>query len=254
MTIRPPDPTRTAFPDGAVAVAGEDGDIVLQTNRRIVTREGATAEDANFVFTGQDVTTDPCVANPDNVGGTSNIVLNFKSQQDREFDVKVELQDGEGETVIEYEPEKWQGITEIFDDSISVGADNLCVEVSDASGEAENLVDGLINIHSGGPSGVDTHAVPTSVSGNANEAAVEFRVAGRVNTVFYYNDVTEEGGEIDIEWSADGETWRPFETIDTSDEDTDSESTEQFPWVGVQWLRADATAFTNQVAVEFSSA
>lgn len=72
MTLRPPEDIVAARPDGAVAFAGDEGNLMLQDGAKAVFRGGVTAESGDFDIYQHDLVGDGDLIIPlDDVGGAS---------------------------------------------------------------------------------------------------------------------------------------------------------------------------------------
>lgn len=248
-----PDEAAVSRPDNTAAFVGGDGDVILQTDRRLVMRQGAVAEDANWIIDGHDLAEEDYIADPESIGGTSLMVLSIggaEGKADAEFDVSLEIMDGDDNLIRTVTRDDLQDVREV-EAKTSVRADDLRVRISDASDADENVIYGAINIHTGGASSVTIvdqagdlidvadaslfRAVSERGSAEGVQSfTVELETEGRPNTDVYY-DVSDEA-TIDFEVSTDGQEWRPYESFDV--EAGGETGYEPIPYVGRNYVRA----------------
>lgn len=167
--LRPPGIGR-ARPDGSLGIVGNDGRVFSQDFERLVVRPGARGADADWSVS-TDLTAEPVIIEPENIGGTTEISGAFESAEERTFSIAVRwavppdltsdvqsdpLPEDELEFVDEpipdgvlYEqrPTPAQNTTSVELQSIVVKGDNVRVLIEDVSDAPSNIVRGTLNIH-----------------------------------------------------------------------------------------------------------
>lgn len=82
----------------------------------------------------------------------------------------------------------------------------------------------------------DFSSVNTVASSSDGSLEATLDTGGRPFVQMYYE--VNDGATVILETSNDESNWRELDSIDTSDNGTDSESDEQFPWLARRYVRA----------------
>lgn len=136
----------TSSPDGATAIVGEQGIEALQEDGQLVVKTGVSGEQRDFDILERSITdTTEVVADPQQVGTTTELSGGIKSDEDQPFTIEIEWQDDDG---VELFTQTYQSDTEFTITSITTKSDNVEVRVKDESSQGtENQVSGTINFH-----------------------------------------------------------------------------------------------------------
>lgn len=176
MTLRPPEDIIAGRPDGAVAFAGDEGNLMLQDGAKAVFRGGVTAQNGDFDVYQHDLVGDGDLIIPlDDVGGASLVNAGIVSLGDssdgafdsnplenptdasRPFSVTIEdlakgadvLDPDESEVLLRREPDA-QNFVEQTRIGNGIFSDNGRIIISHAGLDTgENLINGSFNVQSG---------------------------------------------------------------------------------------------------------
>ena len=176
MTLRPPEDIVAGRPDGAVAFAGDEGNLLLQDGAKAVFRGGVTSETGDFDVYQHDLVGDGDLIIPlDDVGGASLVNAGLVSLGDsgepeydpdpeqnptdasRPFSVTIEdlakgadpMDPDEGDVLLRRQPDAQSNVEQTRIGN-GIFSDNGRIVVShEGLGVGENLINGSFNVQSG---------------------------------------------------------------------------------------------------------
>ena len=149
-----PNPTSNIRPrpDSTSAFVGDTGDIIVQDDDGTILTRKFPGEDQDWSFSAQDITNDSVVANPADVGATSEVSGAIRSLDEKAFSVTINWQDGLGNTLYAESPPALQNVDSTDDyeaviESVTTKSATAEVVVTDESGTVSHEITGTINFH-----------------------------------------------------------------------------------------------------------
>lgn len=136
----------TSSPDGATAIVGEQGIEALQEDGQLVVKTGVGGEQRDFDIHEQSITDDTVtVANPTEVGATTELSGGLESDEDEPFTIIVEWQSDGGDALY---TQSYQSDTDFLLTAVTTKSDNVEVRLKDESVQGTpNQVTGTLNFH-----------------------------------------------------------------------------------------------------------
>mgnify|MGYP000426727372 CR=1 FL=1 len=208
MTLRPPEDIVAARPDGAVAFAGDEGNLMLQDGAKAVFRGGVTADTGDFDVYQHDLVGDGDLIIPlDDVGGASLVnaglvslgdssdaafdadTVNNPTDASRPFTVTVEdlrkgadvLDPDESDVLLRRQPDAQTSVEQARIGN-GIFSDNGRIIVSHAGlNTGENLINGSFNVQSGSTDAVQIRGADGTLQDPAEAADFE-SFAGVIET------------------------------------------------------------------------
>jgi hypothetical protein len=226
MTLRPPEDIIAGRPDGAVAFAGDDGNLMLQDGAKAVFRGGVTAETGDFDVFQHDLVGDGDLIIPlDDVGGASLVnagLVSLGDSGDGAFDsdpeqnptdasrpFTVTIEDlAKGADVLDPDPDEVllrrtpDAQTSVEQTRIGNGifSDNGRIIVSHAGvGVGENLINGSFNVQSGSTDAVQVRGADGTLQDPASSedfAALGDAFEAAINNLAASSTAYEEDTEV----------------------------------------------------------
>lgn len=197
MTLRPPEDIVAGRPDGAVAFAGDEGNLLLQDGAKAVFRGGVTSETGDFDVYQHDLVGDGDLIIPlDDVGGASLVNAGLVSLGDsgepeydpdpeqnptdasRPFSVTIEdlakgadpMDPDEGDVLLRRQPDAQSNVEQTRIGN-GIFSDNGRIVVShEGLGVGENLINGSFNVQSGSTDAVQIRGADGTLQDPAESA------------------------------------------------------------------------------------
>lgn len=135
-------------PDDSQAIVGEEGLEVLQEGGQLLVRTGVEGDQRDYDIEGQAITdeSDVVLADPEDIGSTSELSGGLMSTQEEPFRAIVVWQASDNET--ELFRQDFGTDTEFVIESVTVKSDHAAVLVTDESDDGVgNTVQGTLNFH-----------------------------------------------------------------------------------------------------------
>lgn len=136
----------TTSPDGTTAIVGEQGIEALQEDGQLVVKTGVGGEQRDFDIDEQEITDDTVsVANPTEVGATTELSGAVESDDGEPFTIIVEWQSDDGSALY---TQTYQSDTDFVLAAVTTKSDNVEVKLKDESAQGTaNTVTGTLNFH-----------------------------------------------------------------------------------------------------------
>lgn len=135
-------------PDDTSAIVGEEGLQVLQENGQLIVRTGVGAENADYDIDNVGITdsSDVVLADPEEIGGTSEISGAIASDTGEPFSIHIIWQDENGGEL--YREQVINNSTDTIIEAVTTKSDHAKVVITDESNQGvANAVSGTLNFH-----------------------------------------------------------------------------------------------------------
>jgi len=153
MVVGDPDEV-SGRPDHTRRMVGDNGLPILQDGEKLVSRAGATSQEADYDVDSDAGEPYDLVAEGDfdigetaEVGGTTELSGIIESKDDEPFTVEVTWRDDDDNDLVSEDKVALENSTRVDIQSIRVKGDRCYIRVTDTSGAAQNNVVGTLNFH-----------------------------------------------------------------------------------------------------------